>query len=120
MGFQIRNAEGIAIPINELDKEAAAFWGHPVWDKNYITPSGSWNSTNWFDSIGWNIHAQGHYTKGWNNVKCSMMSVHTAEFGMLTEEEQLQRVVSNNLYLKPYMELIDHWAAKGYTPHKTG
>ena len=33
MGFQILNKEGIPIPINELDKEAANLWNKEVHPK---------------------------------------------------------------------------------------
>lgn len=34
----IKNAAGEGIVINELDKEAAAFWGHPEMPNEYARP----------------------------------------------------------------------------------
>lgn len=36
--FRILNAEGKAITMGELDKEAAAFWNKEVHPKNYANP----------------------------------------------------------------------------------
>ena len=68
MSFEIHTKEGEAIPINMLDKEAAAFWGKEVHPKNYANPVKidpdmksidrirAEMSSNWFDTIGYQIH----------------------------------------------------------------
>lgn len=119
MGFQIHNKEGISLTILQLDAEVAEFWNKPIHDKNYATPKKHATSINWFDNIGYNIHSPHvNYTSGWNNVKCSLLSVQTAEYGMLDVETQLRKLVFANEYLKPYFELIDYWNSLGYIPVK--
>lgn len=117
MSFQILASDDTPIPVNDLDKEAAEFWNTPLDGKWYASPNKGLTSVNWFDSIGWNIHHPTvTWTSGWNNVKCSMMAVQTAEYGMLPLEKQQEKLVYANAYLKPYFDLIDHWASKGYIP----
>lgn len=87
MAFEIHTAEGVAIPINTLDEEAALFWEREVRERYYAAPkpfnydnmnevekAKSDQLGNWFDVIGWNIAHQGNYTRGWNNVINTMMS----------------------------------------------
>lgn len=95
------------------------------------------NTSNWFDIIGWNIANQGNYTSGWRNVVHTMVAenlgeclvrlnkdkpIELAEFVGDTEmhlgnswEEELYATLN---YYKPFVDLINHWAAKGYTPIK--
>lgn len=95
------------------------------------------NSSNWFDVIGWNIANQGTYTYGWHNVVHTMVTeklgeclvslrenepIKLAEFVGDTEihlesswEEELYSIIN---YYKPFIDLINHWMAKGYMPVK--
>lgn len=95
------------------------------------------NFSNWFDIIGWNIANQGNYTTGWQNVVHSMITenlgeclvrlnkdepIKLAEFVGKGEihlgdswEEELYATLN---YYKPFVDLINHWMAKGYTPVK--
>jgi hypothetical protein len=47
------------------------------------------------------------------------MAVQTAGYGMLTLEQATKKLAGAFLYLAPYFQLIDYWAAKGYKPHQT-
>lgn len=154
-GFQILNKDNQAITINELDKEAAEFWGREFDKRMFASPKphGYEEMTeiqkiqstlaNWYDTIGWNIAHQGNYTSGWNNVINSMMSerIGHAVLGDSFAIPEMQHYeipnsdgTSKNVmhfnddmevelywtlqYYKPYLELIRHWEAKGYTPKK--
>jgi hypothetical protein len=135
MGFQIKDKEGNAIPINELDKEAAEFWGKTPDDKYYANPmpepledatlsekvraEGSSMAMNWFDNIGWNIANPGNYTSGWNNVKVDLWQIQIASCVLKENKvEVLEYVGYHYDYIELFLDLIDHWAEKGYTPHK--
>ena len=93
--FQILNPAGQAIPIGELDREAAAFWGKPLHEKQYANPTPIFTNPknlegrelsaamfkhelnqvgNWYDIIGWHISTQGNECSGWSNVAASMMA----------------------------------------------
>ena len=95
------------------------------------------NVHNWFDVIGLNIACQGDYTSGWQNVVHTMVvqslgdclvnlrrdkPIELAEFVGDEEmhlgsswEEELYATLN---YYKPFVNLINHWMAKGYTPVK--
>ena len=95
------------------------------------------NACNWFDVIGWNIANQGTYTYGWHNVVHTMVTenlveclvslrenepIKLAEFVGDTEihlesswEKELYSIIN---YYKPFIDLINHWMAKGYMPVK--
>jgi hypothetical protein len=101
--------------------------------------------TNWFDKIGWAIHTQDNYYSGWRNLVHtlyvnSIPSIFTQDPGNgsvwtidvphmedltdeFVDEFKLPETVNVELIVtlsvnKPYIELINHWAEKGYTPHK--
>lgn len=88
MSFQILNKEGNAIPINELDKEAAEFWGKQVHLEQYASPFKpepgmsemdilrADMTSNWFDVVGRAIHQQGFALSGWANVVHTMIAEH--------------------------------------------
>lgn len=123
MSFQILNKEGVAVPIKQLDVEAAKFWGKEVDLKWYADPSPKdtdvfKRKTNWFDTIGYIIHnPEVEYTKGWDNVKCSLWVLHTQN--LYNKSLEVIKDMAEYLmqeHLKPYYDLIDHWEAKGYQP----
>lgn len=120
MGFQIRNKDGEALAINVLDQEACDFWEQPVDKEMYACPKGGYG--NWFDTIGYKIHnpIDPNYTKGWNSVKHELILLHCGSmYKHIGNLEQLKtKIEVINDYLLPYFQLIDHWEAKGYTPHK--
>ena len=97
-GFQIKNAEGIAISINDLDEEAAAFWNKEIKEKSYADPTPEFTNpdnlegdelflakmkyefnhrNNWYDAIGWYIAESKAIeypdTISWKNVMNAMM-----------------------------------------------
>lgn len=119
MGFMIKDKDGNAIVINELDREACEFWNKTLDSRDYATPKGS--MSNWFDVIGYRIHSPGNYTKGWNNVKNDLLvGCMAGKYEYLYDADAFeQRLLGIRLYLAPYYKLIDHWEAKGYTPHRT-
>lgn len=156
--FQILNANGQALTMKELDKEAAEFWGKEVDPKHYANPfhkkvadegasfsekiqierdNALNNGSNWFDIIGWNIANQGNYTSGWRNVVHTMVTenlgeclvrlnkdkpIELAEFvgdtEMHLEDSWEEELYATLTYYKPFIDLINHWMAKGYTPVK--
>jgi len=138
--FRILNSNNEIIPINDLDKEAAAFWNKEVKPRYYANPTpeftnpdnlqgieltkaqikhGFNESINWFDSIGWQIaNPSVKYTTGWDNIKCCLLSIHTESLALSTIEEQIIILKSANEYVQPYFDLIDHWVSKGYIPVK--
>lgn len=149
--FKILNAEGQALTMSELDKEAAEFWGKEVDPKNYANPfpkkeensfsamqaNALNNAQNWFDIIGRAIANQENYTTGWQNVAHTLVVRHLgeclvnlrrdnpiklAEFvgdGNIHLEESCEIKLFATLdYFKPFINLINHWMAKGYTPIK--
>lgn len=95
------------------------------------------NTQNWFDVIGWNIANQGNYTSGWQNVVHTMVTetlgeclvnlhkdepIKLAEFVgdteiHLADSWEIKLCATLNYY-KPFIDLINHWMAKGYTPVK--
>lgn len=117
MSFQIKDSTGNLLTMKQLDTEAAEFWKKEINPKYYASPTDSMWSTNWFDSIGYNIHSPNtREMKNWGNVKDSLLFLQLSGFMNKTVEEQLEKLKEINVYLKPYIELINHWESKGYTP----
>ena len=110
----------------------------PLSEKILIERENAWNNNfNWFDIIGWNIANQGNYTYGWQNVVHTMVTqtlgeclvrlnkdepIQLAEFVGDNEihlesswEKELYSIIN---YYKPFIDLINHWMAKGYMPVK--
>ena len=95
------------------------------------------NASNWFDVIGWNIANQGKYTFSWQNVAHTMLAENLGECLInLYEGEQIKiaefvggeelhladsweiKLFHTLNYYKPFVDLINHWSAKGYIPVK--
>lgn len=95
------------------------------------------NASNWFDVIGWNIANQGKYTFSWRNVAHTMLAENLGECLInLYEDEQIKiaefvgdkelhladnweiKLFHTLNYYKPFVDLINHWSAKGYVPVK--
>ena len=95
------------------------------------------NASNWFDVIGWNIANQGKYTFSWRNVAHTMLAENLGECLInLYEDEQIKiaefvggrelhladsweiKLFHALNYYKPFVDLINHWMAKGYIPVK--
>jgi hypothetical protein len=126
--FQILDEKGKAITINDLDLEAAIFWNKAIHPKSYASPEECYGA-NWFDIIGWNIAYQGHECAGWANVVATMMATNIGmKFIDLSKEYKDKPVKINTIeetmpkikdlisFYQPYIELINHWQAKGYQP----
>lgn len=122
MSFQILNKEGQPLTMKELDADACAIWNKLSDPKYYANPSPQGTdvfkqATNWFDCIGYNIHnPEVEYTTGWNNVKCSLWTLHVQGLYETHINEILVHIEVVKEYLEPYYRLIDHWEAKGYQP----
>lgn len=130
--FQILDGDNKAISINLLDKEAAEFWGKEVHPKQYANPAKPREANeneidflrrsmlgNWFDIIGYQIaNPLVEWTSGWNNVKCTLMSIALVDLYKHFEDmdKTLVHIHAAWEYNKPYFELIDHWESKGYQP----
>jgi hypothetical protein len=122
--FQINDKEGVAIPLNHLDQEAAAFWGVEVEARHYASPT-PW-AINWYDIIGFYIANQGNYTSGWRNVAISIFSCMLEGIPVDMKEKETVAILPINEVMvtvekkveamQPYVALINHWAAKGYQP----
>lgn len=117
MGFRVLTADNQAISMEELDIQACEFWGLVPSLKYYATPSSK--VSNWFDLIGHEIHSPSvNWTSGWKNVKCGLLSMLNVDLAEYPVEAQVERLKSNNEFLKPYFGLIDHWESKGYKPER--
>ena len=146
--FRILNADGKAISISELDKEAAEFWGVEVNPKWYACPkrTNGVETINWFDCIGYKIanpiHPYKKYSNLWMNIisdivseaygdiffkgdttknsKVELEQFHEVIIGEKTyyslSEDVEVRIDYNIRYFQPYIDLINHWCEKGYTP----
>lgn len=125
MAFEIHDSSGQAVSLNELDKQAAEFWGKEISVKHYASPSD--NHQNWFDGIGYIVHSphiKGEITS-WKEYKRNVWSMLT-EGGFIgdkylygfdmTDEQIAAKVKSTRNYLKPYFDLVDLWESKGYKP----
>ena len=120
MKFQIIGSDGIPLTLMELDAQAAAFWNQEIDSKYYAQPKSN-SLGNWFDNIGWGIahHPhKGHGKNNWKSVKQQMLEVHTYSFVEYTPEEAGVKMCQLFRSLKPYYDLIDHWAAMGYKPEQ--
>jgi hypothetical protein len=139
MGFQIKDKEDKPIAINILDAEAAEFWGKVPDKKWYANPAKitedmskleryrAESDNNWFDMIGYCIHSPQlrlPYYSGWKDVKNNLLIKYMTSSLLKGEEPNDPEYVKGmfehliNDHLKPYMELINHWQQKGYTPHR--
>ena len=126
-GFQILNAEGVAIPINKIDREVAEFWGNKCLDNEYAKPlsrdkfpegiKGSleyYQQTNWFDKIGWLIKDE---WCTWKSLKGDIIACQKDLIAESLFNDDFMELVKlfRELY-KPWFDLIDHFKSKGYTP----
>lgn len=114
MSFQILNSQGVAIPINDLDKEVCEFWGKEYSEKNYANPyieredgSTPYLKDNWFDAIGWSTHASKANT--WGQALQYFANIYEMDIVSACK-------IDENHYLYPYIQLFQYWQQKGYTP----
>lgn len=127
MGFQILNKNKEAMTINSIDAEVAAFWKAEVDPKSYACPvpdetnkkhANRFMCSNWYDKICWYID----YLKindDWNLVRTAFLSAYInmdyPEWNDKTYPEKINDLY-NDSFLKPYLDLIDYWQKKKYTP----
>lgn len=114
--FQIADQNNEPISLNELDRQAALFWGVELQDKVYACPDKG--MINWFDRIGWSIAHQGRFTTGWDNVKLALLqgTIEFATYRVITKEQNDFSISTAIEWCKPYLDLIDYWAGCGYKP----
>ena len=124
MGFQIKNKQGIAIPLNTLDKEIAELFGVKCDTKEYISyPSRTdqMPRSNWFDTLGWFIHNHGF----------NMFDLRTYILGtifnayegvnhgsVLDLKIDLEKVNACIEVTKHQLQILDMWKEKGYSCHQ--
>lgn len=113
--FKILNADGKAIPINDLDREACELWGKEYDDDEYanpFTPEPFTNpnnlegieltrakirhrieapTLNWFDMIGSKIAFCRYSSTSWEDIKQEIMSGVSHKF--FSEDRQLTPIV---------------------------
>lgn len=132
--FQIHDASGQAISINNLDKEACELWGTEVHKKDYASPSDIpeikaryftehnpeehrkplldeckfWmERQNWFDWIGWKI-AQGNTS--WEGLREEILTPYRKH------GEGMMEYIKTDPRIWGFIDLINLWEHKGYTP----
>lgn len=122
MSFQIHSADGKALYINELDKEACELWGKEYHPKDYANPNPpsikeDWlkcvedaqnHADNWFDKIGHIIHEG---ADNWTTVREKFLSIYTE-----TIEKFGLEVCMEVPGIGGHVNLINHWESKGYIP----
>ena len=101
MKFQILDAEGNPLSMEELDKEAAEFFGVPYNKERYISPPSTFVS--WHDIVGYNIASSERGMLQWNDIIGRILNVCTiSTFTM----EHLDRSIK---VFRPYISLCYHW-----------
>lgn len=121
--FQILNKDGIAIPINELDKEICELWGVPIHPKRYAMenpreyyPEGNKGNydyvsqANWFDTIGYMIASE---NKTFEDIIEYYRDVFKEFIGLKDENGEL---ITLETIIPKRMLLLTTWITKGYQP----
>lgn len=130
MNFQILDANKNPISLIQLNQEAAEIWNLEPHSKYYVKPSN--NHLNWFEIIGLAITTKTNYYSGWKDVVNNLwenQSEGTNIQGGFNKETNtlddisivpmpLERFNEIVKYLKPFIDLINHWNKKGYQPKK--
>jgi len=125
MGFQIRDTKGEAIAINTLDKEIAVLWGVECRPKRYAVrnnrdfyPEGIKgdfdfaSQSNWFDTIGYMIHAEGKSIQDLIDYYTDVMKEYLGK----TDEDG--SIITIEIIYPKIMLLLNTWLNKGYTSHQ--
>ena len=119
----------------------AEFWKVESHLKYYAQPinSDGVKTINWYDSIGWRIANTTHTYNGWKGVISDLMSATLGDIFIKDSVEGSNNVdifwfettddknftlprsaeiqlFTTLIYFKPYIDLINHWASKGYKP----
>lgn len=111
MEFQILNSNNVAVVLNQLDKEAAAFWGVEYNEDHWAKFGSGLFGTDWYNWIGYTIARQPEKGKQeWGTIigsVCETMAIcksSTADYFDSLES------------IKPILDLIFYWKSKGYIP----
>lgn len=112
MFFQILDNNGNLMDMNELDKEAAAFFGVETDDEFYVGPTGPSPLGNWFEHIGGAIATMPNRQYSWSAIIGNICN-RAASMGSRRSAEDVLQVIKRRM---PYIELCFHWEAKGYVP----
>ena len=107
MTFQILH-NGNALTIDELDKEAAAFFGVEHNNNEYAKPS-KYNF-DWTDIIIHAISCVDERNINWTKVITKILSNTTS---LTRSYDDLQKSIK---IFRPYIELCYHWQTKKYIP----
>jgi hypothetical protein len=126
--FQILDREGQPLTISELDKQAAEFWNKDISKREYANPFKEKEFTftvlNWYDVIGRHIASKRYYAQTWENVINSIIDqtlqgklVEKKDVIVFTNIDEVLLSIKNiyRIY-QPFLDLINYWADKGYTP----
>ena len=133
MHFEIRFTNGLRVPFELLNEEAAYLWGIGIArDKyKYVFPPNTEadtydENTSWHEMIGLAImHPQligagGAIQQNWHQVKESMLQGHidAKDVWEMKTDDMIREIKSSLEYLSPFFKLIDQWYDKGYKPVK--
>lgn len=108
MQFQILN-KNIPLTMEELDKEAAAFFGVEVTDE-YAGPSEYPYVVNWFEMIGPSISRLPEGEHEWRYVIGNMCAI------AATLKDSKESFLDSLVIYEPFIDLCFHWQSKGYIP----
>ena len=117
--FKILNKDGVALPINTIDKEICEILGHDLKSKHYAkfkTPEeckDAWEyakEPNWFDTFGWMIASEG---KSWLDMIAYYVEPMKEYIGQKNEDDTL--ITIDYIYPKR-MNVLRAFIEKGYQP----
>lgn len=95
--FKIKDEQGVAIPLNELDQQVCNIFNSPIHPKKYFSTTG-YNGDNWFDVIGWIIAMKS--LRSWVDVIDELVDM----YGSIE-------------FADDFVHIINVWDARGYKPH---
>ncbi len=130
MALGVKKQDGTKIPIKDVDKEVANFFGTELDDNYYsshirkedyikdgeLQEFAYWRdrmSSNWFDVLGYQIEkAKGAITT-WDDAFKQLID----EFMTYDSTKNITRDVMENVIYKHYVDLIAHFKSLGWEPY---
>lgn len=109
MQFQIRNKQGVALTMGELDKIAADFWGVELRENKHPCPKDS--TVNWYAIIGWKIADLQKGQHCWSDVVasiCQMIGNNSLSY---------KEVVDGLVLYTPYIKLCFYFQELDLIPY---